>query len=127
MSTKTDAKFEAAYDRAALRSAFVSLFWAVISERRKRPDGFKLTELARQVGSTKHEVSRWFNGSPNWTLNTIARIARALNLDLVIEARDRATGAVYTPAGLQGGAKPMNVTSPAAPSPRPPPSRRPRR
>lgn len=101
MSTKrTDPKFESAYKRATLRAAFVSLFWAVISERKKR-GGFTLQALAKAIGSTKHEVSRWFNGDPNWTINTVANIAHALDLELTIQARERTTGLIFTPAGVQ--------------------------
>jgi DNA-binding phage protein len=102
MSTKrTDPKFDKAFDRAALRTAFVSTFWAVIEDRKKRRGGFTMTALAKAVGSSKHEVSRWFNGSPNWTLNTIANIANALGLEIVVSVRERSTGRVFTPAGLQ--------------------------
>lgn len=83
-----------------LRSAFVSLFWGVIVERKKRPDGYTLQQLADALGTNKAEVSRWFNGEPNWTINTIAGIANALNLDLEIRAVERGTGRVFTPAGL---------------------------
>jgi transcriptional regulator with XRE-family HTH domain len=96
---KTDPKFKRAYERAVLRSAFVSLFWGIINERRKR-GGFTLQGLAGAVGSSKSEVSRWFNGDPNWTVNTIANIADALDVDLKIEATDRVTGMIYTPAGV---------------------------
>lgn len=99
MSKKTDPKFLMSYDRAMLRSAFVSLFWGIISERKKH-GGFTFQGLAKKVGSTKHEVSRWFNGDPNWTLNTIASIAHALEVELRIEAVDRA-GRVYKTSGLQ--------------------------
>jgi transcriptional regulator with XRE-family HTH domain len=99
MSTKrTDPKYERSYTRAILRSAFVSLFWAVITERRKK-GAYTLLELAKKLGANKAEVSRWFKSDPNWTINTIASIASALDLDLTITATDRATGEVYTPAG----------------------------
>ena len=105
MSTKrNDPKFELAYQRGWLRSSFVSLFWAVISERKKQPGGFTLLGLAKAIGSSKHEVSRWFNGDPNWTLNTIANLAHALDVELIVQARDRSTGIIYTPAGIQTSA-----------------------
>jgi transcriptional regulator with XRE-family HTH domain len=103
MSTKTrksDPKFLRAYDRAMLRSAFVSLFWAVISERRKKV-GYTLVQLAKELGTNKAEVSRWFRGEPNWTLGTIGNIAHALNVELRVEAVDRVSGEVFTPAGIQ--------------------------
>lgn len=94
-------KYERRYDRAALRSAMVSLFWVIISERKKRLSGFTFQSLAKAVGSTKHEISRWFNGDPNWTLNTVANLAHALNVDIRVQAVDRITGEVYTPSGIQ--------------------------
>jgi transcriptional regulator with XRE-family HTH domain len=116
MSMKTNnPRFRRAFERGILRSAFKSLFWAVIVERKKRPEGFRLTELAKAVSSSKHEVSRWFNGDPNWTINTIANVADALNVDLRIQAVDRKTGAIFTPAGLQTSAeitRPVNLRAP---------------
>jgi transcriptional regulator with XRE-family HTH domain len=96
-SRKSDPKFVRAYDRGMLRSAFVSLFWAIITERRKK--GFTFQALAKLLGTNKGEVSRWFNGDPNWTINTIANLAIALDVDLQIQAIDRNTGMVFTPAG----------------------------
>ena len=99
-SSKSDPKFTLSYERGMLRSAFVSLFWGIIMERKKR-GGFTLLALAKILGANKGEVSRWFNGDPNWTINTIANLASALNVDLKITAVDRDTGAVFTPAGIQ--------------------------
>jgi hypothetical protein len=121
-SRKSDPKFVRAYERGMLRSAFKSLFWAVISERKKRSAGYTLIQLAKGVATSKHEVSRWFNGDPNWTINTIASIANALGVDLRIEAVDRVSGEVFTPAGIQVSTvyqPPKRVTSAAPP---PPPS-----
>jgi transcriptional regulator with XRE-family HTH domain len=118
-SKTDDPKFEKAYYRAMLRSAFLSMFWAVISDRKK--NGLTLISLAKEIGSSKHEVSRWFNGDPNWTINTIAAIARALKLTLRVQAVDE-HGNVYGSSGLQSGPtmtpiatsgvqqKPVNVT-----------------
>jgi transcriptional regulator with XRE-family HTH domain len=118
-SKTDDPKFEKAYYRAMLRSAFLSIFWAVISERKKK--GLTLVSLAKAIGSSKHEVSRWFNGDPNWTINTIATIAHALKLRLQIQAIDE-YGNVYGSSGLQPAPtktpiatsgvipKPVNVT-----------------
>jgi transcriptional regulator with XRE-family HTH domain len=99
MSKKNDPKFQMSYDRAMLRSAFLSLFWGIISERKKH-GGFTFKEFAKKVGSSKHEVSRWFNGDPNWTINTVASIAHALDVELRIEAVDRANR-VFNPSGLE--------------------------
>jgi len=87
------------YDRLMLRSAFVSLFWTAITERKRRFK-FTLQELARLVGTNKSAVSRWFRASPpNWTIDTIADIAGALNLELTIEATDRTTGTKFSASG----------------------------
>ena len=99
--SRNSEKYDKAYYRAALRSLFVSLFWVIVNARKKRPGGLTLQALAKAIGSTKHEVSRWFNGDPNWTLNTVANLAHALDVELIIQARERTTGIVYTPAGVQ--------------------------
>jgi transcriptional regulator with XRE-family HTH domain len=97
-SKSDDPKFEKAYYRAMLRSAFMSMFWAVISDRKRQ--GLTLISLAKAIGSSKHEVSRWFNGDPNWTINTIAAIAHALKLKLVVQAIDE-HGNIYGSSGIQ--------------------------
>jgi transcriptional regulator with XRE-family HTH domain len=113
MNRKNDPKFTRAYVRGMLRSAFVSLFWAIISERKKRI-GLTLQEVAKLVGVNKAELSRWFKGDPNWTINTIASLAHALNVELQIKAVDIKTGEVYTPAGLLMGASDSTRTEPFA-------------
>lgn len=99
MSKKSDPKFIMAYDRAMLRSAFVSLFWRIITDQKTR--GLTLVALAKRLGANKAEVTRWFKGDPNWTINTIASIAGALDVELRIEAVDRKTGYVYRPSGVR--------------------------
>jgi hypothetical protein len=98
ISKRDDPKFLRAYDRGMLRSTFHSLFWAIISDRKKRGT-YTLLQLAKAIGANKAEVTRWFKGDPNWTLNTVASIASALDVELEVRARDRATGTVFTPAG----------------------------
>ena len=101
MPTKrTDPKYIRAYDRGMLRSAFVSLFWDVIMERKRR-GSFTLQALAKILGTNKGEVSRWFNGDPNWTVNTIAGLSNALDVEIHLYAVDRITGVVFTPSGIQ--------------------------
>jgi len=97
---KSDLKFVRAYERGMLRSAFVSLFWAIF-QFRKGTKGLTLATLAKMISANKSEVSRWFRGDPNWTVNTIAGLAHALDVELEIRARDRATGIVFTPAGIE--------------------------
>lgn len=93
------------YDRLMLRSAFVSLFWAAITERR-RAGKFTLQSIADYVGTNKSAVSRWFsNDAPNWTVDTISDVAGALDLELKIEAVDRITGKVFASSG------PSEITS----------------
>jgi transcriptional regulator with XRE-family HTH domain len=78
-----------------LKSAFVSLFWSVISDRKKK--GGSMKDLACKLEINKSSISRWFSGkNPNWELSTVADIADALDLDLRIEAVDRSTGHVFT-------------------------------
>lgn len=103
---KNDPKFLAAYDRAMLRSEFLSLFWNVFTDR-KAKDKLTLDQLAKKIGSSKHEVSRWFNGDPNWTINTMASLAGALGVTLKVEAVD-ADGKVFSASGIS--IKPVRQT-----------------
>lgn len=96
---KTDPKFVRAFDRAMLRSQFVSLFWGIIADR-KKGGGFTLQALADALGKNKGEVSRWFSGDPNWTLNTVANLAHALDVEIRVEAVDRATGTIFDATGV---------------------------
>jgi len=105
-----------------LRSTFVSLFWGVISERRRRTK-FTLQSLADKLGTDKSAVSRWFSGElPNWTVDKIADVAGALDLELRIEATDK-SGAVFTASGpiTQSAALPPTTSltsSDSSPRPR---------
>lgn len=101
---KSDPKFIRAYDRAMLRAQFVSLFWSIIAERKKR-GAFTLQGLAKALGKNKGEVSRWFSGEPNWTLNTIASLSHALDVDLRVQAVERTTGMVFTASGASAGSQ----------------------
>lgn len=102
-----------AYRRGMLRANFVSLFWAVIQERRRRQRApYTLQAIGEALGLGKPQVSRWFSGDPNWTVNTISDIADALDLDLDVVAVDRETGAKFTASGLASA-------SPTASEPRP--------
>lgn len=101
MSMKNEVTFNKAFERGVLRAAFRSLFWAVINEKKKQPGGYKLVDLANMMSVSKHEVSRWFNGDPNWTVNSLANIATALNVEIQVQAVDKATGRIITPAGVK--------------------------
>ena len=87
------------YARILLRSAIKSLFWVAFSERRRR-QGYKLQDLADELGKDKSVVSRWFTGEPNWTIDTIADLATALNLTIEVEATEKSTGTVFAPHGV---------------------------
>jgi transcriptional regulator with XRE-family HTH domain len=91
-------KSQDGFARAMLRAAITSLVWVVFSERRKK-NGLTFAALAEALQVNKSAISRWFNSSPNWTVNTIADLANALDVDIEIRARDRRSGAIYTPSG----------------------------
>jgi hypothetical protein len=95
---KLETSEERKYRRLMLRSLFSSLFWGVVAARKRR-EGFLLQSLANATGRDKSQVSRWFSSNPNWTLDTIADVAQALDLELQIEARERSTGMIFTPYG----------------------------
>jgi len=98
------------YDRLVMRARFASLFWVAIMEKRKHGK-YPLSELAKALGKSKGEVSRWFSGNaPNWTVGTIAEVAYALDLEIRIEARDRTTGMILT----ESGPKKVQPTPPAS-------------
>ena len=40
-------------------------------------------ELAKLMGKTEAEVSRWVGGTHNFTLRTIAKISTAIGVDLI--------------------------------------------
>lgn len=81
------------YDRHMFRSTLVTLCWNVITEKKRAPGGFKLQTLANALGVHKSTVSRWFSSSlPNWEADTLADIANALNVDIEVNAIDRASG-----------------------------------
>lgn len=101
-------RFELHYFQGMLRAAFRSLFWSIISER-KKSGTFSLARLVALLPrGDKGKVSKWFNGDPNWTINTIGTLADALNVDIEIKAIDRTTGVVFTPAGI---AQPVSVSA----------------
>lgn len=97
MTMSNDARLRA-FNRQMLRSAFQSLFWHVLLSRKKE-QGFTLKALADKLGINKSYVSRSFSAPPNWTIDKLSDMADAVGIDLVVEARDRVTGKVYTPSG----------------------------
>jgi hypothetical protein len=88
------------FDRGMLRSAFVSLFWNVIAYK-KAQGQYSLKRFSDELGVNKSAPSRWFSGDrPNWQINTIADIARALDVELEIQAKDRQSGVIFAPHGI---------------------------
>jgi hypothetical protein len=88
------------FDRGMLRSAFVSLFWNVIAHK-KTHGRYSLKKFSDEIGVNKSAPSRWFSGDrPNWQINTIADIARALDVEVEIRAKDRQTGVIFAPHGF---------------------------
>ena len=89
------------YDRAMLRSAILSVFWAAISHR-KSNEKYTFQELADRLGVNKSVISKWFSDDPNWKTNTMADIAGALNLDIQMFARDTRNGNLFCSSGQIG-------------------------
>lgn len=90
---------ERRFDRDLLRSSFISVFWSVFNARKK--NGYSFTRLAEDSGIDKSAISRAFRGLPNWEIDTIADVADALDVDLIVTARDRKTGQVHTDHGVE--------------------------
>lgn len=89
---------ERALSRELLRSSFASVFWSAFKAKQKR-SGYRLLDLAKDTANDKATVSRWFSSLPNWQIDTIADIADALDVDLIIEARERSSATVHSTRG----------------------------
>jgi hypothetical protein len=113
MQTKTEDKQMRDYNRQMLRGAFRSLFWVMFSER-KRTEKFTLQAFADKLGIGKSSLSRGFNEPQNWTIDKMADMAHVLGVELVVEARNVETGAIYTPTGAGNYAK-MGATKTSIP------------
>jgi hypothetical protein len=98
MQTKTDDKHMREYRRQMLRGEFRSLFWAIYSER-KRKNKLTLQAFADRLGIGRSSLSRGFNEPQNWTIDKMGDMADALGFDLIVEARDRESQAVFVPSG----------------------------
>ncbi len=113
------------YDRLMLRSAFVSIFWAVLKDQ-----GRQLKFLAKELRVDKSAVSRWFSTkSPNFQIDTISDIARALDLEIMVTARPRdGSPKIYTPSGVQATSADARSNATVTENPNPPrmPTIRPR-
>lgn len=99
MSMKNDPAFLKAFDRQMLRAKFQSLFWNVVSARKKNGK-YTLQQLADTLGVNKSAVSRGFSEPQNWTIDKLSDMADALGVELVIEARDKVGDVIYTPVGV---------------------------
>lgn len=97
-TTEEQAKLE--YNRGVLRGAFGSLFMLALKKERKARK-LPLAELARSLGVHRSVVSKWFGGEPNWGIDTMADLALALDIELIVKARSRKTGEIYTPYGVE--------------------------
>jgi hypothetical protein len=93
------------------------MFWSIISHKKQNGTFSVKDFVALLPRGDKGKVSKWFNGDPNWTLNTIGTIAHALNVELRVEAVDRSTGIVFTPAGVQDEASRRKTVTWAPPNP----------
>jgi transcriptional regulator with XRE-family HTH domain len=89
------------YERGMLRAAFGSLFWSALVQKKRENSGFNQSQLASELGVDRSVISKWFNGEPNWQIDTIADLALAFDLELVIRARNRKTGRIHTAFGSQ--------------------------
>jgi hypothetical protein len=86
------------FERLSLRSEFQSLFWNVLLMR-KQQEKFTFKALADALGNNKSYVSRSFSRPPNWQIDKISDMSDALGVDLIVEARDRKTGVIYSANG----------------------------
>lgn len=91
-------QYEKSYRRQMVRSSFQSLFWHVLIERKKEI-GLTLKGLSDKLGINKSYISRSFSEPPNWQIDKISDMSDALDVDIIITARDRRTGRIYTPHG----------------------------
>ena len=91
-------------DRQMLRALFQSAFMSVIQTRKAR-EGYQLKQLAEDTQNLKSTVSRWFSSDPpNWQIDTMADIADALDLEVVLQLKDRKSGEVHTALGISSEA-----------------------
>ncbi|MFN9015835.1 MAG: helix-turn-helix domain-containing protein [Hyphomonadaceae bacterium] len=83
------------YRRQMTRAAFQSLFWNVL-QKRKQDAGLTLKGLADKLGIHKSYMTRSFSSPPNWQIDKLSDLADALEVELVIEARDQKTGRIWS-------------------------------
>lgn len=96
MTIKLLPEEEKKYRQMSLHSMFSSLFWGVIQRNRGKKE-CTIDEIARKTGYSKQRIMNLFSSHPQWSCNAIFYVAEALNLELIVEARERSTGKIYTP------------------------------
>jgi len=89
--------------KSSVLSTLYSLFTSRKKQAAKKGERYLLQDMADAMGSSKSQVSRWFNGdaNPNWRLSTFYELCDALDGELRIEIVDRKTMEVHTPRGVQ--------------------------
>lgn len=45
--------------------------------------GLSQKDFAKEVGKTEDEVSNWLSGTHNFTLRTLSKISKVLNVDII--------------------------------------------
>ncbi len=89
---RTDPEYENAYREASATIQAIDTLVRSIDERRQAM-GLSKAELARRAGVPPEAVRRLFTmRSPNPTAVTLVALARALDLNLVTEPRDKPAG-----------------------------------
>lgn len=82
-----DAEFKHEYESARLEIDSVDAFVRALDARREQA-GFTKADLAKRVGMSPEVVRRLFTASdPNPTLDTVLRLAAALDCNLGLEPR----------------------------------------
>lgn len=77
-----DPEFKKGYDALEPEFAIVS---AIIGKRIK--EGLTQSQLAKKIGTKQSAISRLESGNYNPSITFLSKIAKALNLDLVISMR----------------------------------------
>jgi len=68
------------YEQHIANKCIVQVAMTVLRQRKAK--GYTQKDLAKKLGVSQAMVSRWENGDENFTIETLARIAIALDLEL---------------------------------------------
>ncbi len=79
------------YQSAGLEIAFTEELCRVMAEQ-----GVSRAELARRAGTSPAYITKILRGSSNFTLATMAKLARALGMDVDLHLAPRGSGTVWT-------------------------------